>query len=226
MAAAGAVGGGRADIPITANLAAHYRADLGVTKDGDDYVSQWDDQSGNGRDLAEATNKPKWIDSGINSQNVIRFDGTNDNMQYTVSISQPFHFFIVALMDTWTNNDRLVDLEPGLNPSISQQGSSPQIKQQAGAAATNLVSPTLGAGFLLQSFFSGTSSFQALNNDAQSSGGNPNTMGMNTLGIGGQSNESGCSDGEFAEIALYTAEVTGGDLTTLKNYFNDEYALW
>ena len=39
-------------IPITSGLTVWLKSDIGITKDGSNYVSQWNDQSGNGKDSA------------------------------------------------------------------------------------------------------------------------------------------------------------------------------
>lgn len=62
------------DIP---DLLLWLRADLGITKDGSDKVSLWEDQSGNGWDAAQATaaRQPLWVANVTNGQPALRFDG-------------------------------------------------------------------------------------------------------------------------------------------------------
>ena len=72
-----AAGGG---LPITADLWGHWDAAEGVTKDGSDLVSQWDDQSGNGRNFIQTTgaDQPLWVadvGSDLNNLPVISFTG-------------------------------------------------------------------------------------------------------------------------------------------------------
>ena len=103
--------------PTIAGLYARYRADLGVTKDGSDKVSQWDDQSGNARHLAMATAayQPLWVASGINSLNTINFDGTDDTLSIaSLSQAQPIHIFMVFVQDTWADLNALMVLRPPL----------------------------------------------------------------------------------------------------------------
>ncbi len=89
-------------------LQAWFRSDLGITKDGSDLVATWADQSGNGRDLTEATNKPLWVSSLINGYPAIRFDGTNDKLSSgAFSVSQPITIFIVHKNVSATDGDRV-----------------------------------------------------------------------------------------------------------------------
>lgn len=71
-----------------ANLWGWWQADAGITKDGSDLVSNWADQSGNGRDLVQATgaNQPTWIDAQQNGLPSIDFDGTASFMQVSSGV--------------------------------------------------------------------------------------------------------------------------------------------
>lgn len=68
-----------ADVPRT-GLKMWLRADLGVEKDGSNYVDQWNDQSGLGNDMvqAESARRPVWQGNGLNGQATLIFDGTDD----------------------------------------------------------------------------------------------------------------------------------------------------
>lgn len=52
-----------------------YDADSGITKDGSDKVSQWNDQTRNGYNFVQATgaNQPTWLASSINGLPAVRF---------------------------------------------------------------------------------------------------------------------------------------------------------
>lgn len=72
--------------PVAAGLQLWLRADAGVQSgtgvaatDGQ-AVALWLDQSGHGRDLAQADtgSRPLWLSTGLNGTAVLRFDGTND----------------------------------------------------------------------------------------------------------------------------------------------------
>ena len=59
-----------------AGLVCWVRSDLGVTKTISDLVSDWADQSGNGNNFTATGNaRPTWVDTVLNSEPVIRFNG-------------------------------------------------------------------------------------------------------------------------------------------------------
>lgn len=71
-----------------------------ITK-ASDLVSAWNDKSGQGNNLAQATgtNQPLWVDSVQNGKPVIKFDGVDNFMTgTTVATTQPTTFLIVAKM--------------------------------------------------------------------------------------------------------------------------------
>ncbi|MEM1059739.1 MAG: chitobiase/beta-hexosaminidase C-terminal domain-containing protein, partial [Verrucomicrobiota bacterium] len=56
------------------------RADQGVTKDGDDRISEWNDLSGNQVDFqqANADLQPVWLETGLGGVPAVSFDGNDD----------------------------------------------------------------------------------------------------------------------------------------------------
>jgi hypothetical protein len=64
----------------TAGLNLWLKADEGITKDASGFISQWDDQSGNGNHATQATGsaQPKRMNNALNAKPVVRFDGNND----------------------------------------------------------------------------------------------------------------------------------------------------
>lgn len=79
-------------------LVSWHSADVGVTKDGSDYVSEWSDQSieANNATQPTAANKPLWVDSILNSKPILRFDGVNTGMLHEIASSPAYTFFIVV----------------------------------------------------------------------------------------------------------------------------------
>jgi hypothetical protein len=209
-----------------------WRSDQGITKDGSDRVGQWDDLSGNSRHLtASGTARPTWLAGEINGFPGIDFDGAANEMDTpSFTLTQPFHFFVVFRANTWASGKRVFsNVDTSTEVFCRQNGSTPQIGQSAGIGDANHVSATLGNWHLFQAFFSGGSSFQALDDDASVSGINPGTQSITGgLRLAERSNAGNGAniDGTFAEFAVYGAQIAGADLTALKSYFNSRYALW
>ena len=75
---------------------------------GSGYVVTWYDQSGNARDVVQATadNQPLYVASGPNSKPTVLFDGINDRLRKTfANIPQPHHIFATAKLESYTDGD-------------------------------------------------------------------------------------------------------------------------
>jgi hypothetical protein len=86
-----------------ADLQFWYRSDLGIVLDGSNNVSQWGDQSGNGRHLTQATAgfRPAYVASGgPGGLPYLDFDGTNDALfTSSFAIAQPITIYMVTKFD-------------------------------------------------------------------------------------------------------------------------------
>lgn len=94
------------------------RADAGVTRDANDTVSGWADQSPSGNnDAAQATlaQQPQWIDDQILSRPVIRFDGSNDNLSVPGLIGDMDDFTLLFVLrpDTTTDHNQHIQAAGG-----------------------------------------------------------------------------------------------------------------
>jgi hypothetical protein len=120
---------------------------------GTNLVSQWDDKSGKGKHLTQATsgNRPAWIENEKNGNAVIRFDGSNDFMSVPSSIA--LFDFMHQSNTTWFAVARFgTNQYPGVNMALFDNTA-----QSAGA----------GVSFAYRStFFSITNAFQVRINRA------------------------------------------------------------
>lgn len=66
----------------------------------DDAIGAWDDKSGNGEHVTQATaaNRPTYKTGIVNSLPVVRCDGTNDKFTASIPQSDPVHIY--AVLDT------------------------------------------------------------------------------------------------------------------------------
>ena len=223
----GASAGGAVFTPASvANLKAWYRSDLGITESGGT-VSAWADQSGNGHNLTEATNKPAYsATSGANSFPGLTFDGSNDKLTCTFSaMSQPFHFFAVfKTLATPSNAGIVGGAGSGERPIGIGSANNDGVYIYMGTD-TNVRTPTNDhtAHYVWEFLVNGSSS-RAVRAATADSTGNP---GSNTLtGISlAQVPGVGFANCIITEIILYSVEISGADLTNLRAYLGTRYSL-
>ncbi len=211
-----------------AGLAAWFRADLGVTKDGSDFVSDWADQSGNGRTASESTNKPLWVSSLINGHPALRFDGSNDKLKTAdFALSQPYHYFIVANSVSFGTDDTFVCPDNDSSVAKLRQLSPSSVDIRQGATSGPVVTGiSTGTFYLFSAVLDGNNSTLAKNDGTPDGSGGNMTSALDGLTFGAAGNNTQFGHVEIAEFALYSAAVTGTDLTNLNAYFNTRYALW
>jgi hypothetical protein len=221
---------GEVAFPTIASLEMRVRADDVVLSGS--RITQMNDLSGNDYHLVEVSSSGPTLSAtgGPNSTPVAQFDGTADYLRRTGMTSwgaSAKHHFIILSQDTWVDGDFLYR-HIGVNESVRQLGTTPEIKQDDGATETNTVSPTLGTFYLLQAFHDGTStSFQQLNNGSPVTGGDPGSIGGTTeFYLASSNTPDRFTDINVAELAIFSAQVTGSDLTDLMAYFSNRYGLF
>ena len=196
-------------------------------------VSAWADQSGNGRNLSQATGsaQPSYSasDASFSNRPSISFDGSDDILSKTgLSLSVPMHYFLVFVQDTWTDNDIILNFGSSNFEWTQHAGSSPQVAIRQGESWTCTVSPTLSTTYLAQVYLNGTSGYVGLNDGSSvNTGVQSYSETISEFSIGGSSAKGNQkSDIRVAELAVYSAEITGADLTSLRTYFNDKYSIY
>jgi hypothetical protein len=224
-----------ASVPVTDNLALHVMSDTGVFQATagaaalltNDPVGEWQDQSGNARHLIEATNKPTLQLNAINGKPGIRFDGTNDKLKALFSLNRPFHVFLVFKQITWVSARNVLAGGAGDDYSILQNTSSPTLAVWGGASTAGqnnqLAVDTWG---LLESLVDATTRRLRINAGVATTPSVPSADERGGITMGAHPTPSAFSNIEVAELLVYSAELTGADLTAVRDYLNDKYAIF
>jgi len=108
-------------------------AGQGITKDGSNYISLFADQSGQANNASQATgaNQPLWVDNQLNGKPIVRFDGSNDFME-----------FASGFMYNWTDVSLFIVLKHPYSPNNAVFGYS------AGWGQGVLIYSANGGGYL------------------------------------------------------------------------------
>jgi len=142
LTGAGPEAGGGAFSPASLpNLVAWYKADAGTSTTTDGVaISQWNDQSGNGHHLVQATggNQPLYKAAIQNGLPVVRFDGVDDFIQLAFAFPAPWYLFAVARFRAVYTADVNIFCGAGATPSAFYRagGLATQIWNGTGACAT------------------------------------------------------------------------------------------
>jgi hypothetical protein len=198
-------------------------ASLGVTKDGSDFVSQWDDQSGNGRDFTgSGTSKPLWVDSVLNSLPVIRFDGTNDKLLNTSTYSIQEVFIVMNnregsqfthLQTPFTKqtiavaDDRAFGTAGSSGTSLAEDGMAGTTGTYVDTVQTEDFSPLIDFKIANARRAAGSVSWNAT------------TIGQDGLA------DARTWNGDIVEIIVYDNVISAGDRTLLIAYLQAKYGI-
>ena len=154
--------------PAGLSPAAWFRYGIGLTDAGGGLCSQWNDQSGNGRHLkqATATNQP-----AIQTDGSVLFDGVDNFMKCDAfTLNQPETVYVLGKWVVWASDARWIDGDGSSTGMFQGITATPQIRVATGAGSTAIVSPTVGAYVVLAGVFNGASSLIQLNSGAPATG--------------------------------------------------------
>lgn len=182
-------------------MAAWFRKGTGITSAAS-AVSGWADQSGNGRDYAQATgaNQPDVTASGT-----ILFNGSSDTLKTAdFTLAQPYTRYFRLKQVTWTDTDYIADGNTTNVGGIAQRGVTPAIDLFAGgggAAASN-TALAVGAWGSLCAVFNGASSVLQINDTTTT--GDPGASAAGGLTLGASGGGTSPSNIEVAEEIVYS----------------------
>lgn len=185
--------------PILANMAAWYRQGIGITS-ASSLVSQWADQSGNGRHLNQttATNRPT-----VQADGSILFDGVDNFMAATFTLNQPHTIYVLGKQLTWTAGDHIFN-GVAANVALYQNSSSPRVDIYAGAGGPFSTAWTLDTDMVVAAVFNGASSLIQVNTSV-STEGDPGADNPGGFTLGGNNSGAANSNIQVKEVILYSA---------------------
>ena len=212
--------------PIQANLKLWLKAGSGITKDGSDRVSQWDDQGINGNDVVQLTGskQPLFVDTVLNSEPIVRFDG-GDEMGFSPAFNaNDFSIYVVMSATGGSGIDYFIgdrgDDDDGL---LSDYGND-----RAGGAsvAGGFVRGNTGFKdtFKYGSFYKGKYFLQGAEPGTYFNQTDIAEMDISAVGNRGEGGGLFVT-GDFAEIMVYDVEHGATDQATNESYLSTKYAL-
>lgn len=218
-------------LSYTTNLKVWYKSDTGTTCTGGctsgNPVTVWADQSGNANDLTEVSTPANFESGQINGLPSLRFDGISSVYDFTT----PFQLnsttmFVVLKLASTTNKNALIGGAAGsytywFGNSTAEQAADVTVTAALGNGTAsadlnwhqvniNIVAAT-SITYRLGSASDGSASFSTATSGNQTevglSGGNP------------------YFSGDVAEIIIYDASLSGGNVSTVESYLNCRYGI-
>jgi len=200
-----------------ANLAAWYRFNIGITivLAG---VDTWADQSGNGRDLLQATdtNRP------AESAGVITFDGVDNYLKTnSFTLEQPETVYLLGKQITHPSSGlpRIWDGGTLTSGAMVQIGSSPSITAGAPNTLPTISDWAIDTFAVVVVVYDGVSSLIQVNEETPSTG-NTGTRDMNGFTLGAHANAGAFSNIAVKEAILYSEAHDAATRIQVIDYLN------
>lgn len=212
---------------------------------GDGFVVTWYDQSGNARDLSNATaaDQPKVVSSGAlitgsNGKAAMDFDGTSDFLRrVTGSIDD---FVNAASYTTWVvfngdafntdtttfNNDALWSDGSGYMGLMLDATSGMAIYNDDGAADEVYTPVSVGTWYVAEARHEAGTIYVSKNGGADASIASGNTSNLADDLVVGRNFSSAFFDGKMHEFVIFDVSKTNGERSTGRSNINVHYAAY
>jgi hypothetical protein len=184
-----------------------------IVKDGSNIVSRWKDKYRSGRDFIQATKfaQPLWSPSGI------LFDGINDCLKASFTLSQPEFIYIVFKIKTFTSSRCILDGYNNSSCSLSMSSDRVgNIELHAGTSSTETSFPINQNGILRIKLNGTTSRMQV--NELVSIAGNYGPSNLSGLTLGSTLKGINYSNIEVKDIIVRKVADTLKDENEIYSY--------
>lgn len=209
--------------------------------DNADVIGAWDDKSGNGYHVIQATtaNKPTLRTSVQNGKPIIRFDGTDDFLANTSfpDFGDAYTAFVVARYDSAADaNQGIFEVSNGtvntgfllffqtatLREAWRGRDASGNVDVLSSADirdATWRIHSGSNSGVSLAFLLNGVSQGTAVYTTP-----NPNTL--NRLDVGRTNAAGFLLMGDIAELVIFSRDLTAGEKTAVRTYLNTKWTVF
>lgn len=200
--------------------------DAGVTAAANtDTVQQWNDQSGNGYNLTQATagKRPTLLTGIRNGKPVIRFDGVDDAIAaVATTLPQPMTIFLVGKNTLGTFFD---SGDVSANRLIIDKNGGSSIWRFY--ASTNITGGTADTNYhVFTAVANGASSLLEVDT-TQVASGNPGASSFTIINLGSlQGGVNVPLTGDIAEILIYNSALSSTNRQLVKTYLNNRYTIY
>jgi hypothetical protein len=204
------------------------KADAGVIKDGGDFISQWDDQSGNNNHAAQTTadKQPRFFASIVNGKPVVRFDGSNDFLTTAINAmgGTEMTWIVVAKGSSYQSLIRAQSsgylVYPWNNQFINSAdgGTTGGITARMIANQWNIGVASYKTSGAMSTWCNGSLVYDRNANSAD--------LPNEPLKFGSNAGTSEFSNADVAEIILYSRELTALERLRIEAYLSAKYAIY
>src|SRR5882724_2120448 len=213
------------NIPIT-GMKLWLRSDAGVTKDANNLVSLWRDQSPAGNNAAQGVigNSPLFVANGWSGKPVIRFNGSTSSMNGAMSLSSQMSVFAVAAEGSGVGFKRLINNEGHFYLGTTPDGNFASFYGSGtwGTTQSHPFALTANQVTMLESINNGSDSAY-VNGQLVETRANSMTAFTNGFELGRHPAGIQYWDGDILEVLVYDGVLSTADRQAVEIYLNQKY---
>jgi alpha-tubulin suppressor-like RCC1 family protein len=215
------------NIPIT-GMKLWLRSDAGITKNANNLVSLWRDQSPAGNNAAQAVtgNSPLFVANGWSGKPVIRFNGSTSSMNGALSVSSQMSVFAVAAEGNLSGFKRIINNEGHFFLGAAPDGNFASFYGNGSWGTTQSHPFALSPGqfAILESVNNGSDS-SYVNGQLIETRVNPMTAFTSGFELGRHVAGIQYWDGDIVELLVYDGALSTSDRQAIETYLNQKYNL-
>jgi hypothetical protein len=215
---------------LAADSTAHLWQDTARTvpavADGDP-VACWDDGSGVGHNVVQATTtkRPLLKLAILNSKPVLRFDGVDDFLQATfTAITQPFSRIAVFNMRSYAASSHIYGAGPTGQGVLFESSTSPIMSLYDGTVSPSTSSLAVGTFGVVSELHNGAASELRVNGAAAATG-NPGVATLSGVTLSAASNGASTTPVDHAEVVVYNRALTTAERQSVERYLGTKYGI-
>ena len=197
-------------------------------------VSQWNDKSGNGRNLVQSTalNQPGYVSSGINNKPAIAPDGVDDSLSLSASVSAYLPKYIVGAFKPISTNGGPWVKAGGLSDGVAfgqgvstldSDGLNVVALHEGVAWKNSAIAMTQNAG-VIASYQYETCFFRTFPYGTADLA-DASLLSATNIFVGGYSTSSRYTDGYIGEVLIYTAVPNTADRQKIEKYLGSKWGV-
>jgi hypothetical protein len=198
---------------------------------GNGFVTTWYDQSGNARNLAQATasSQPRIVNIGVvelqNNKPVLKFDGNNDNFKtgFGFTLLQPINIFITCTHPIFSTQTMYIYDSDGNPRNTFLKNNTNRLELFASQSFALTATLNADQRYLLSVLTNGNVSYIRVNGSETT--GNPGASGMDGLTLGSRFTDSDFTVINYQEFVLYNSNQDTNK-TNIELNINTYYAIY
>tara|TARA_R110002153_G_scaffold168044_2_gene320753 strand:- start:192 stop:2387 length:2196 start_codon:yes stop_codon:yes gene_type:complete len=218
-------------LPTISGLKLHLDASdaTTITKDSSNLVSAWNDKSGEGNHISQATasKQPLWVGNTQNGLPLIRFDGTDDQLNRSTfvngAISQGFYMFVVMKPTVGTASNPY-NFDGGASARGWCYTDSSDVVRY-GSATEQIIDSNLPSTPVMYTFFVNGSSSNVRKNSVSTTSATLGSTSSNGLWLACRHNDTSFGSPDHAEFLFYDNDIGTTNRDAVERYLKKKWGL-